>query len=563
MAKVIDFDISKRGYTDLAKAAFAEGNTGKSIIYLKKALSLEPGATDVMLAMAEVFSRSGIYDISNATLFDVLNSNYDKSFSEQIFSMLAANFIEMGKPDVAEYYLRDYADDFDFQFADEDDELEKKLRYRIVYPRDEHYDNVLIAQAYQLGKEGKFDEAIKVLDRVEPDSEHKAEADHCVLLCLMMKNDTDAVIANAKRMLEKHDSLTIKCTLATAYYMEEKTEEANAVLKEILDKDYKELEQILVILPLLVNMEVHDQVAKYARRVLDLTDDTQIHILFWYSEALYNMGMKSEARKIMRRLNDVYGDYCAADFYLELYDREPETVHYGVAAPVRMRMERYDKVADIARMSSQEMDALSEDELKSACDMLAWAISDGNENISALAAMRLRMMQNEIAENIIRKKLVMPHLNFDLMCQLIWALMPLDRLGCVFNVVAQDRFKEVHFKLPKAIFVLPDVFGRAVRYSLCDIVFTDEEPNEYIDRLIEIVDGIAGVDENGNLKYTDSRFNKIGRFRCERTLAGVLLSKVYDEDDEDPRTDTILRYDLKPRTFDKYYNVIFGDDNED
>jgi hypothetical protein len=47
-----------------------------------------------------------------------------------------------------------------------------------------------------------------------------------------------------------------------------------------------------------------------------------------------------------------------------------------------------------------------------------------------------------------------------------------------------------------------------------------------------------------------------------QTLAGVLIAYVYF-DEENPRMDSITRYGLNEKTFDKYYNIIFGDDPDE
>ena len=41
---------------------------------------------------------------------------------------------------------------------------------------------------------------------------------------------------------------------------------------------------------------------------------------------------------------------------------------------------------------------------------------------------------------------------------------------------------------------------------------------------------------------------------------GVLLGKVYEE--EESREDVLERYGLNERTYDKYVNIFFGDDDD-
>ena len=43
-------------------------------------------------------------------------------------------------------------------------------------------------------------------------------------------------------------------------------------------------------------------------------------------------------------------------------------------------------------------------------------------------------------------------------------------------------------------------------------------------------------------------------------MVGVLLGKVYEADE--PREAVIERYGLSEKLYDKYYNIVFGDDND-
>ena len=117
-------------------------------------------------------------------------------------------------------------------------------------------------------------------------------------------------------------------------------------------------------------------------------------------------------------------------------------------------------------------------------------------------------------------------------------------------------------RLPEAFYHLPKVLREAVGYAVCDIIYTDEDPNTYINRLCNAVDNFVGLDGAGNLVYYIKKPERLARLRSSQTFAGVLLSYVY-YDEEDPRRDSINRYGLNERTFDKYYKIIFGEDKDE
>lgn len=155
-------------------------------------------------------------------------------------------------------------------------------------------------------------------------------------------------------LAENGDSLAVKCTLATAYLMEEKVQEAYEVLDEILQKDYKSMEDILMILPLLVNMDMHAEVVKYTRRVLESLD-LQPNTMIWLSQGLYNLGQRDEARKVMVKVRNIFGEYSPAEYFLELYKTEPEKVAYSMNLPYVERVRRYKILDTVIKLSPVDL----------------------------------------------------------------------------------------------------------------------------------------------------------------------------------------------------------------
>lgn len=240
MAQIIGFNLSKEDYLNLADKAFKDGETEKSISYLDKALSIDERSAEASIALAIVYASLGAFEISNATLFKALAKHPCADDRDRIFYQLALNFLDVNLPDVAEYYLRDIADAYDLQLPEDMGEAASDAQdggFRVIYPKGEDYYEMLISKAYELVRERKLDEAIALMDEVDPRSKSKAAANHIVLVCLMIKNDIDSVIANAQKMLaEDGDNLAVKCSLATAYLAEDKIAESYAVLDQILEK---------------------------------------------------------------------------------------------------------------------------------------------------------------------------------------------------------------------------------------------------------------------------------------------------------------------------------------
>lgn len=436
--------------------------------------------------------------------------------------------------------------------------------FRVVYPKGEDYYEMLISKAYELVRERKLDEAIALMDEIDPRSKSKAAANHIVLVCLMMKNDIDSVIANAQKMLaEDGDNLAVKCTLATAFLMENKMAEAYAVLDQILEKDYTNMEEILMILPILVNMEMHAQVVKYTRRVLEKLD-LQPNTMIWLSQALYNLDQKEEARKVMLKVRTIFGEYSPADYFLQLYKQNPDKVAYSMNLPYVEKIARYKDLDKFLKMSPFELQLVIFDHDEQSAHMkklIEWAFTDDNENLKLLLVDKLALVNSQWVSDFLRRQLISTDLSFDLMSRLLFCLVQENTVRFKFDVVAQDRFKSIDMVFPNAFHKLGGILHGAVAYCVSDIVFTDEEPNMYLATLTNIVNSIVTLDESGKLKYSKPAYKRIANMRSVRTLIGVLLCKVYEDDADDMREQTIERYNLNEKTFDKYYKMIFGEDD--
>ena len=559
MANIVDLKLTQNEYVALADKKILSGDTEGAIKYLKKALSVDDSCVEAEIKLANIYADLGAHQISNAVFYRALVSKPTPEQEDRIFYKLAHNFLDLGMLEVVAYYMRYFGDDFDPSVLENKEE--KFNPFHLVSKTPDQYYEHLIEKAYQRIQERDFDGAIAIAEKIDKDSKAGDAANHITLVSYMMKNDVDRVIYEAKHMLEKEDSLSVRSTLATALMIEERNTEAYDVVEEILKKDYNRLEEILIILPLLVSLNMHSHVIIYTRKALKHIP-LQPNGLIWLSQALYNVGQKSEAKRIMHTVLDVYGDYAPADFYLDLYETNPIEVEYvqmmpNLKVPHTERFRRYKLIEEYSKLADGDFDNALEynEDLQR---LVRWAFVDGNEKVTNLLLQRMSFAESKWLEGFYRQVLISPGLSFDAMSQILAYLLD-GGYDLDFSVVTQDRFKDISLRLPEAFYNLPKVLREAVGYSLCDIIYTDEDPNTYINRLCDAVDNIVGLDSEGNVIYFIKKPEKLIRLRSAQTLAGVLLAYVY-YDEDNPRIDSINRYDLNEKTFDKYYKILFGED---
>ena len=570
MAQIINFNLSYDEYLELSDKALNGGDLEKSVSYIRKAIELNDKEPSAYIALAGNYTALGAQELSNAMLFKALYLHPNQADKDVVFQMLAMNFLDMNQIDVAEYYLQDYADAYGIDFQELEDmqtaSEQKRGGFHVVYPHGEDYYEMLIEKAYALVREKKFDEAIALLDEVDPRSKSKDAANHVVLVCLMMKEDIDGVIDNAKKMLKENpDSLAVRCTLATAYLIENKEKEAYAVIDGVLEQDFTRMEDILLVLPILVNLNMHVEVVKYTKRVLE-NINSQPNTMIWLSQSLYNIGSREEAKKIMRKVATLYGEYSPADYYLDLYAKNPDVVEYSMNYPQQERLNRYKKIHDFLILQPAVAETLLDGTVQ--CDdtlgefkkelksLLKWAFLDGNLQIECLIVDTLDVIGSRFGLEFLQEQLISPELSFELMAHIVRTFF--RRRHVHFDVVARGIYKEINFDLPKAYFKVSPFFKEVIEQGILDIIYNDVEPNEYLKRYVDLVDSLISLDENGKVVFAKP---KVARLKSGKTLVGALICKVYEDEEEDPRPDTIEGYDIKQRTFDKYWKILFGEDN--
>lgn len=562
MANIFRLQLTQDDCLALADKKILSGDNEGAIKYLQKALSLGDSCVEAQIKLAGIYANLGAQQISNTVYYRALVSKPTPEQEDRIFYSLAHNFLDLGMLEVVAYYMRYFGDDFDPSVLENFEE--KQNPFHLVSNTPEGYYESLIEKAYARIQERDFDGAIALANQVDKNSRARDAANHITLVSYMMKNDVDRVIDEAKRMLEKDDSLSVRSTLATALMIEERNNEAYEVVEKLLEKDYNRLEEILIVLPLLVSLNMHSHVIIYTKKALKHLP-LQPNGLIWLSQALYNIGQKQEAKKVMRTVYDVYGDFAPADYYLDLYDTNPPEVEYvqmmpNLKVPHTERFRRYKLLEEYSKLSKDDFDnALEHNE--DLQKLIRWAFVDGNDKVIQLLLQRMSFASSTWLEGFYREVLITPGLSFDTMSAILAYLLDGEN-NLDFSVVTQDRFKDISLKLPEAFYKLPKVLREAVGYSVCDIIYTDEDPNTYINRLCSAVNSFVGLDGGGDVVYFIKKPERLTRLRSPQTLAGVLLAYVY-YDEEDPRMDSISRYDLNERTFDKYYKIIFGEDRDE
>lgn len=561
MTEFIDFNLSPYDYSKLAYEAGKRGDIENNIAYLLKAIELRPYDHRARFALAMQYSSLHCYEMSNEILFKILNEiSLTTILSDRAFEQLALNFSEMDDRDAFEYYISQCTDDIDVDLSPLQDPSNKLY---VSYPKDDDYYEKLIGDSYELIHQDRIDDAIALLDEVDKSSKLRSVADNAALVAMMMRNDLDSVIQNARDMLARgEDNLAISCSLITALMMEDREQEAREALEHVLEKEYTELDDIMIILPILVNMKEHSEVAKYSQLALGI-QPLQPHIMVWESEALYNLGRVDEAVSMIKRVGRLFPSYEPPKYVLEMYDSSPATVEYTIGLPFVEKMRR---VAELEKFmtdtpANSYTQFVNDPSVKA---NLNWALKECRDEFRCVIVDKLSTIRSQEVTDFLKTIMSESDMTYELLQHIAPILLRSDERTLKCRVVARNKYKEVEFDKPTAMYGVSEHFARALEECFVEVIYADEEPSYYLNVLSNIVETNIVRCEGDILTFAHPFGGKVMKLKSVKTIFGVLLAKLYEDDEEDSAMESIKRYGLSRRTFDKYYKLIFGEgDDED
>lgn len=555
MAKRIEFKLGEDDYIELGIAALEKDEYEKAIGYFRTACAL----TDSSESYAELgiaYAKMNELNASNACLYKAMSRANSEEEENVALWQLCLNAAAAGEEDVASYYLR-YLGEED-GFAEAGFSFPEKEKFKIADKSAVEFSKEMLSRAGEAFAEERFNDALECLDAMGDAPEpYFTMAQRMRTVCYFAKGDLDRVVSTCEEIEKTAPDMENKVTLAAAYCFQGRESDADKILDEIMFSDDVPDSVTLKTLHLLVERQRDAD-------ILRITERLARHPRLWHvcemyrSEALYNLGRRKEAVRAMTRVDNAFGEFSAAHYYLGLYAEEPEKVSYGFDVPQEARMAMMKGITGTAL--SGDLAALQK-ALTYDAEFnrdLRWVIDHAPDFLACPVAIKLANIRSKAVEKLFRDRMIGVELSFDMMMIFIDYLVG-NGLSVQFDVVTQGRFKIVDFRLPSSFRVLPKKFQSAVYHAACDIVFTDEDPSYYLERLCAIVEELVSASPYGEPVWRHKSCKRIARLRSEETMIGVLLSEVY-RDDPDPDEDAMERYDLSPRTFYKYRTIFFGDE---
>lgn len=568
MAEIFDFNLTSKQYLHLAIDRHRKGDSTTAAVYARSAIKADKKNISAYLVLAVIYADDREYELSNQVLYYGIHECKAWNNS-QVRRGLTLNFMHMDMFDVALHYTTESNDDLneiieselDADFEDFDDS-----EFHLVYPRTDEYYGRLIGKAIELAECDEIDEALKILESIPSSTLCKAQADRAMVMICTMDGNTDRALELGERLLEKNpDNVKLRSTVAGILLMRNEYEAAKKVADRIWDNEIDDLEEALTLVPVAARLDFHDRIVQLIDVVIKKDDTPPKEMLHLFSQALYNIGERDEARRVMADLRDYFGEYGNAKYFLELFASEPDKVSYGFDIPEDRKKILLKNVNDMMSLSDSELIEFSKKHTDD-CDNMDYyfktALTSGDVNLICRAIVRMQYAE-KIGDGAIRHCLVTDGLSYRVLSALMFALMDMNTYEDTveFDIVVQDKYKRVRINMPMTYGFLPRTLLNGIRFAYSDIIFSEDEPNEFLDMLTDIIDDIMILNDDCTLGFSKKRFEKLRGIRDSAAFAGALIYRIFI-DEVDEYEDIIERRGVNARLFKKYYKIMFGADDE-
>lgn len=561
MANILEYDISIDDLIKLGNKAAECGDVEKAIINFKKALKMDTNCLEATLALSNVYTTIGEFDIANSVLYKFLTiKDLKKKDKIACYNQLAYNFIRIKNMRVAEYYAINCDGEFELPDGDYDIEDEPTVEPYKLYDKDSIEENQkLLDQAYVALRDKELDKLILCCDKISDNSPLKNKADHLVLISMMVKEDFQGCIDNAIQIIEKRgESLSVLTSVATCYWLMGEKAKAYEMIDHILEKQYESEEDVFQLLPLLVNTEMHVNVLQYSKKALQMTPFNK-DVMLWCAQSLYNVGQIKESKKLFNKINVIFDDR-ASKYYLNLIETKPEIVEYSTMVPYKERTSKTKEIQDMIKNPKKD----EEFDKDKVIDVIDWMIEENTLGFVRAMEPLIRRLSSDERDTLIKKHLIDWDNGFNKTLTLLSFLIDEEKYEYEFDLVAEDRFKHIKMRLPNAYFAFSDIFKSAVLIAICEIIQADDEANVFVKKLVDELNDCF-IEKNGKWVPKNCSLLQFKHLKSIEVLVGIMIVHTYNIDKGNglyTNIDASITEKLNKEQFVKYYSLIYGEEYE-
>lgn len=318
-------------YLDLFDERCDKGDypEGFAALYYAEKVADVDDLSDIYLAYAQGYAEIDRMASSDEYYFKTLKSG--RNLSDSLFGLIQNMIIE-NRFEEAEYYARllanleeDIDERYIFDMLDLPEGDFREDKYRVVYSKGDSESEA----ASECIRQGHFDEAIEILEKVSRNDKGYVRAQNDLTTCYSIKQDFNAALRCAKNaLLADENDIVALCNNIMLLNMSKKRASADKLIEKLLSIEDFTVFEASKIATTMCECCRHTEVVKYLGIVMEEKPYVDLYMLF-LGIAYYNLGNFQAAKKEFDKLIKLDGKNSVAKYYMRLVNKKEEEAKKG------------------------------------------------------------------------------------------------------------------------------------------------------------------------------------------------------------------------------------------
>lgn len=398
MAKILGMDLSDDRLISIAADLVDNHNYIGALKMLNKNAGLSGNDEDSLMLYAEIFDDMGLYEKCVNGWFKYMD-NSDLIDINECYEGLAMCYMNLGNEHFAAYYYNKLLMETDELDADAREDIlrsflsEGENCLKFAYPPAIADCSEIFKSGIGYMKEGKFELACEVFEKVHEENPKFASARNYIAMCKIISDKTEEAEQECLAILKrKPDDVQALTTLAAVKTEQQKSDEALSLANKLLNLNTTDSDDIYKIATVCCENKLHKQAYDMFCR-LGEEYDYDLNVLYFKAISAFNAKMYDESFAAFDKLVTVFPESVTGEYYYKtarkLHEKgEWEELGYFYRLPTELRESSLKVLAASAKLPQKYAKKLSSQVDLSSC--ILWTFDEcegkGGGDLQLLAA---------------------------------------------------------------------------------------------------------------------------------------------------------------------------------
>lgn len=460
----------------ISRARWEDGDFLGSLTILRGMESKPRVSADIYAEIAEVYEDMGLYEFAVEYWYKYIDVCPDSKIKEG-YMALGEDYLYLENVRAATHYYNERAieDGVDFPPVEElteslMDAIDKKRKYRIVYPEKfKSYLAELSAGRLKI-REGAFDEGIEILSKIPKEADDYAEALSSIGIAYYLSDRPEEAVTKFKEAYDSNPSdVFTLCNLSSVLHLLKRDAESDEYTRRLLELDATTPADLSKIAGSLCERGMHKKAINYLDKLL-ITNPFDINALFMRGIASLNIGEYAVAKSSFGDILAIYNSPVAVYYYdvacerlSSGCERKSLSLGYSYKIPEEEGVERIKYIKNLLALPKSELIRKMDKRTEKIID---WALYSKDVGFVKLIVALLMVIGGKKTEKKLLALLLKPVIGDEVKTEILAALV-VGGFSGVLGVVFSDIYSETAIeRFPRAADkVLLNAYGYALAYD--------------------------------------------------------------------------------------------------